>query len=42
MSTMLPLLLDGERLALMSQAARSTAHPHADEELAGLVLGAAR
>jgi UDP-N-acetylglucosamine--N-acetylmuramyl-(pentapeptide) pyrophosphoryl-undecaprenol N-acetylglucosamine transferase len=41
-STMLPLLLDRDKLAQMSQAARTTAHPHADEELAALVLGAAR
>ncbi|MFN2540220.1 MAG: glycosyltransferase, partial [Mycobacteriales bacterium] len=38
----LSLLLDGDRLARMSQAARRLGHPGADEDLVDLVLGAAR
>ena len=41
-STVLPLLLDSGRLALMSQAARRLGHPSADDDLADLVLAAAR
>jgi len=40
--TVLPLLADGERLARMGDAAGRLGHPHADDELARLVLGAAR
>ena len=39
---LVPLVQDGERLAAMSQAARRLGHRRADEDLADLVLGAAR
>ena len=42
LSTVLPLLLDADRLTAMADAARALAHPHADDDLAALVLGAAR
>jgi UDP-N-acetylglucosamine--N-acetylmuramyl-(pentapeptide) pyrophosphoryl-undecaprenol N-acetylglucosamine transferase len=38
----LPLLLDTEKLAAMSQAARRLGHPSADDDLVDLVLAAAR
>ena len=40
--TLVPLLQDADRLAGMSQAARRLGHPRADEDLADLVLAAAR
>ncbi|MCU1601693.1 MAG: UDP-diphospho-muramoylpentapeptide beta-N-acetylglucosaminyltransferase [Frankiales bacterium] len=41
-STVLPLVLDEGRLGVMSQAVRRLGHPHADDELAALILEAAR
>jgi UDP-N-acetylglucosamine--N-acetylmuramyl-(pentapeptide) pyrophosphoryl-undecaprenol N-acetylglucosamine transferase len=41
-ANVLPLLLDSGRLALMSQAARRLGHPRADEDLADLIVAAAR
>jgi UDP-N-acetylglucosamine--N-acetylmuramyl-(pentapeptide) pyrophosphoryl-undecaprenol N-acetylglucosamine transferase len=41
-ASVLPLLLDAGRLALMSGAARRLGHPRADEDLVDLVLGAVR
>jgi UDP-N-acetylglucosamine--N-acetylmuramyl-(pentapeptide) pyrophosphoryl-undecaprenol N-acetylglucosamine transferase len=38
----LPLLLDPDRLAAMSESARELGHPHADDDLATMILGVIR